>query len=107
MALARDDYLPELRAALLRHPEYDFEDWAIHLLHHVGYLAMLRWAPTFCIICYEVKKGERRGYLDFLCGDTCRHREFARSGSGGPYSLLPEDRQRLLAVIQSWEEAKE
>ena len=102
--LDRDAGMAELTAALRRHPEYDFEDWAIHLLHHVGYLAMLRWAPTFCIICYEVKKGDGREYLTNLCGTTCRHRSFARVGAGGAYALLPEERYRLLAVIQSWEE---
>ena len=103
--LERDAGLPELRAALLRHPEYDFEDWAIHLLHHVGYLAMLRWAPTFCIICYEVKKGQRNQSRDFLRGATCGHRVFARVDPGGAVALLPEERYRLLAVIQSWEES--
>ena len=100
--LDRDAYLEELRAALLRwHGFISYEDWCGIIFEQIGYYAVLRWAPTFCPVCYENRTGK---WFEFLNGGSCGHRTFARVGFAGPYPLLPEERRQLLEIIASWEE---
>lgn len=92
------EHLEELRAALLEHPEIQFEDWAVIIYRELGYNAALRWAPTFCVVCYE--QGSRYEYLPYLQGGSCGHRFIIYANRGGAPALSPEDRRQLLTLIE-------
>lgn len=95
----RREHLDGCWDAIRRYPDIQYEDWAVIIYRELGYNACLRFAPSFCVVCFEL--GPRDiAYMPYLRGGTCGHRAVIKMCSGGLTGMLPEERRQLRDLIE-------